>query len=306
MFTFPTRLANAWSAESFEINLPGYSLDRKSLDISVRTGSTHLPVRIRNPRRLLRKWLGSPLDVGKRYVFEARFDTDANIGHVLFNIAPAVLHAKQMFEGLSVVLRANATPLARNAYKLLGIPIICTDQPVSGNIVRGECGEGVYEPWYRQLFGRFEFEGYVRDTPERVFISRRGTRRLVNEGEVEDTLRKYGFQKFYFEEIPLAQQWSIARNAKVVAAINGAAFSSIVFNRSGVRVLELFHPGYVTTIHRHLTNAVGGTWCGVTGQMPPNLVRELDKKQRIQYFAWSAIRIDLHSLARGLEHLNVT
>lgn len=307
MFTFPTRLASAWNAESLEINLPGYQLQRKELAIAVRAGSTqYRPSRKRTLARLLSRGLPSALEMPTRHVFDARFDSDGNIAHVLLNIAPAVLHAKEIFAELAVILRHDAASLAKEAYRLLGVPVICTDRSVSANIVTGECGQGVYEPWYRSVFGELQFEGSIRDTPERVFISRKKTRRLLNEDEIEHALSRYGFHKVYFENTPLTQQWSIARNVKAIVGIHGAALSSLVFNRTGVKVLELFHPGYVTTVYRHVTNAVGGVWCGVAGQMPENIIRELDIMQRPRAFAESAIRIDLHSLTRGLDHLRVT
>jgi len=158
---------------------------------------------------------------------------------------------------------------------------------------------------YSSLFGDLAFEGLNKQTPERVFISRKGTRRLINENEVEQTLQEYGFEKFYFEDIPISEQWSLAKNAKVIVGLHGAALSSLVFNRNAVKVVELFHPGYVTNMYQHMTNAISGTWCGVTGQLPENVIGELDFKQKARSFALSPTRINTTSLRMALEYLGV-
>src|SRR5262249_25954966 len=155
------------------------------------------------------------------------------------------------------------------------------------------------------LFGELPIEGYQAHTPERVFLSRKGPRSLLNEAEVAALLERYGFRKVYFEDIPIAEQWSIARNARVVVGLHGAALASLVFNRGGVTLVELFHPGYVVDMYRHLTNVVGGTWVGVTGQMPGNLVRELDEKGNARSFAAASTRIDPGALERALRFIGV-
>ena len=306
VFTFPTRLADAWKPESLEIHLPGYSLQRSALDLSVRTGWTQArPFRLRTLPRHAWARLRPRIQALGTYLFDTRFDTEANLAHVLLNVAPGVLHSKEAFGNVTVILRSNAAAMGREAYRLLGCSVLCTDREVYGEVIFPPDGRnGAYEVWYPSLFGSIELPG-SSGTPERVFISRKGTRRLINEEEVGETLGRYGFHKVYFEDIPIAQQWQIARNAKAVAGIHGAALASLVFNRNRVRLLEFFHPGYVTNLYRHLTNVIGGAWCGVTGQMPASIIRELDGKRRSRRFAHASTRVDIGSLCRALEYLDL-
>jgi Glycosyltransferase 61 len=307
LFTFPTRLAGAWAAEGLEIHLPGYSLRRPALDLSVRTGTTKSQqIGFRNPPRYLYGKLAPQVSISGTHLFDARFDNDTNIAHVLLNVGPAVLHSKETFGGVTVIVRSNASALGREAYRLLGCSVVNTDRDVYGEVIVPPDGRnGVYEAWYPALYSPIDIAGQHSITPERVFISRRGARRLINEEQVAQTLARYGFHKMYFEDIPLAQQWWIARNAKAVVGIHGAALSSLVFNSRGVKLLELFHPGYVVNIYRHLTNAIGGAWCGVTGQMPAGIIRELDVKRKARKYAHSPTRMDIGSLCRALEYLGV-
>lgn len=307
LFTFPTHLADAWKAEGMEIHLPGFSLRRPALDLSVRTGATKSQANgIPSLPRYLYGKLASQLSVSGVPLFDARFDTESNIAHVLLNVGPAVLQSKGTYGGVRVIVKASASALGREAYRLLGCSVLSTDRDVFGDvIVAPDAGTGAYEAWYAELFSRIDIPEPNFRTPERVFLSRKGARRLVNEEEVEQALAGYGFQKIYFEDIPLAQQWWIARNAKAVVGIHGAALSSLVFNRQKVKLLELFHPGYVVNLYRRLTNVIGGTWCGVTGQMSSGIIRELDVKHKARKFALSPIRVDHGSLCRALEYLDI-
>lgn len=305
MFTYPTRLASAWKADIIEINLPTYYLDRSEIEVTVHQGSTHsLGIENRNIYKSIYKRLADPIQMGEEYIYDSRYETDGNIAPIIANVAARVLVAKQMLASrITVVLRANASVMGRNAYKFLGFPVLCTDKDVNGKLILAS--DSSCEGLYRSLFGDLVFEGLNQQTPERVFISRKGTRCLINENEVEQTLREYGFEKFYFEDIPIIEQWSIAKNAKAIVGLHGAALSSLVFNHNAVKVVELFHPGYVVNMYRHMTNAVGGTWCGVTGQLPESVIKELDFKQKARSFALSPTRIDTNSLRTALEYLDI-
>ena len=116
-------------------------------------------------------------------------------------------------------------------------------------------------------------------------------------------MQAYGFKKYYFEDIPISEQWSVARNAEVIVGMHGAALSNIVFNINKVKLIELFHPGYVVDMYRNMVNAVGGTWCGVSGQITEDVIGKLDFKQEARGFALTRTQIDINSLRMALEYL---
>lgn len=307
MFTHPTRLASAWKPDILEISLPAQHKDDREIELTIRQGSTRsLGIEPNNVYKKLYKRFAPPIQMEEEYIYDSRYETDGNIAHILTNIASTVLVANQMCPKVTVILRENATTMAKNAYKILGIPIVCTNQDVQGKLLLTSDGsEGTYEGLYSSLFGNLPFEGYTQQTPERVFISRKGTRRLINEDEVEQALQEYGFQKLYFEDIPISEQWSITKNAKAIVGMHGAALSSLVFNRNAVKVVELFHPGYVVDMYRWITNAIGGTWCGVSGQITEDVIRELDFKQNARSFALTPTKIDTTSLRMALDYLEI-
>lgn len=307
MFTYPTRLIDAWEPGIMEINLPAYELKSPNIEITVHQGSTQsLGIETPNIYKRLYKKFSAPIQMDEEYIYDSRFETDGNIAHILGCVAVKILLSQKICPKITVILNENPKKMALNAYKILGIPVICTNKDVQGKIVlTSDPSDKHYEQFYRSLFGQLSFEGYKPQTPERIFISRKGSRCLINEKEIEQTLKEYGFEKFYFEDIPITEQWSVTRNAKVVVGMHGAALKSLVFNTNAVKVVELFHPGYVVDVYRQDTNAVGGTWCGVIGQLPENIIKELDYKKKPRSFALSSTKIDITSLRMALECLEI-
>lgn len=309
LFTYPTRLAGAWQPEVLDINKPGYRLSRPDSELRVEEASTQTLNIKRNSKNLVR-WalnkVSAPTEIKNTWLYDTRFDTDKNIAHILTNVSPAILLSRTQSSDITLILGDNASKMGLQAYGLLGFKVFCTDQAVYGSLLQIPQGvNGRYEGWYRELFGNVKFEGYVKDTPSRIFLSRKGKRTLLNESEVEEKLQSYGFHKVYFEDLSLAEQWSIARNAEVMVAIHGAALSSLVFNQRSVKLLELFHPGYVVDMYRHITNAIQGTWCGVSGQMPKDLIWKLDEQGQARSFALSPFKVDLDALGMGLAFLDL-
>lgn len=320
LYAYPTRLISAWNPMPMQIYLPESWQKVAQIEIAIAPGIARVSPpqsfkglvrqRLLNPSlNPFRPSQSAPLELPETYLYDHRYDADSNIAHVLTNAATRLLTTQAQFPDLppiTVVLRGNAVPMARKAYELLGIPVLCTDRAVRGRLVKvSESFQGAYEWSYSQLFGQHSFSGYAQETPDRVFIARKGDRSLLNEAAVEDLLTQYGFVKFYYEDIPLQQQWSISRNAKAVVGIHGAALSSLVFNTSQVKLLELFHPGYVVDMYRNLVAAVGGNWAGVIGQLRPEVVRDLDFKQQARSFARARALIDLGCLRMGLENLGI-
>src|SRR5947208_2178509 len=84
MFTYPTRLASAWQPAVLEVHLPGYELSRPAVEIAARHGSTEsLGIQHGRVFRRVFRRLAAPLPVADGAVYDARFETDGNIAHIL-------------------------------------------------------------------------------------------------------------------------------------------------------------------------------------------------------------------------------
>ena len=83
-------------------------------------------------------------------------------------------------------------------------------------------------------------------------------------------------------------------------------WQNLILNRHKVKLIELFHPGYVVDMYRNIAGAVGGSWCAVTGQITQDVIAELDFKEQARKFAGTPTRIDINSLQMALEYLEIS
>jgi hypothetical protein len=320
MFAYPTCLVDVYRSAVEQIYLPELKYPSVTATIRVITGITHQ----RQPESLRRKASRSvsqvfrpqtSLDCSNQFIFDARWELDGHIGHIIDNVATALLYAQKVLSEhfdrqiqITVVLRKDASPLGRQAYETMGIPVIYTDNPVYGDVVTVETQDTLHS--IQQDAFDFEFKGYNPNTPERVFIPRRGNRGLINNDEVVDFLERRGFTTYYFEDLTPSEEWSIARNAKAIVAVHGAACSNFIFNRpqSGLRLVEIFSPAFMLPGYRHIAPLMQGKWCGVRGQITPEMLQEIDfshKPRNIQKAPISnPIRVSLGTLELALSYLD--
>ena len=308
VFTFPTRMADAYAPDCLEIVKPAFTvrLPRAQLAL-VRGRSSQLPTfgRLTWRRRLFMQ-VAPAQRLDGRWLVDLRYEADGNISHLVTFSAPLLLLARdRLGRSPLVVLRQNASRLAIAVFAALGFEVVRTDRDVEGEFLVGSTGhDRVYEPYYRELFERIAVDPAV-ERYERLYIARRDRRRLENEEEIHGFLARAGFRRLYFEDYTIPQQWAYARHAEVIVALHGAALSSLVFNRGGVKVVEMYHPGFAVDFFRRITSLVSGSWCGVYGRIPADLVRRMDEADDPTPYLFSPTRVSQQSLERALAHLGV-
>ncbi|PWS29854.1 glycosyltransferase family 61 protein [Pedobacter paludis] len=88
---------------------------------------------------------------------------------------------------------------------------------------------------------------------KRIYISRVGTRRILNEEELISLLKKYNFT--IIEDTPrsLSEQISIYYNASFIIGPHGASFTNIIWCQPGTHLFELFSSNYLPDYFLHLT-----------------------------------------------------
>lgn len=346
LFAYPTGAADLYSPAVEQIFLPERNFPPLDVRITVQPKQTAKPVQKSWKKRLRSLIKGSSASAPIQHnsdelLFDARFDTDRNIAHVLENIVTHAWFAQQVISqqlGKPVPLRiiTNQQPsnISQQVYQALNIPILPTDAPVSGNIVEFSVKRKPFETHplafnevssKRELYAvqsklfDIPLKEYTGKTPEKIYVPRRGNRRLINNDEVAQFLESRGFTTVYFEDLTPNEEWSIVRNAKAVVAVHGAACANLIFNRlgletpdqpgSGLRLIELFSPCYMLTGYRHLAVTLNGRWCGVRGQITPEVLRYLDFEDTPRNSEESPIKdpykIDLTSLKMALEYLDL-
>jgi capsular polysaccharide biosynthesis protein len=314
MFTSPTRLADAFSPSILEIYKPAYDIFLPAIEYNVIERVTETKMKMRFHKEIYSN-ISPPIKIEDDcVVYDARYSDQGNVAHLLFNMMPICLFiAKNSYPNLTVIFNEKTKSTAEKMCQLMGFNYIKTDRKVFGKIISSTepyiFNDKPYTPLlkiYDDLYNDLiENHGERQELPEKVFISRRGSRNITNASEIEKFLvDQYGFQKFYFEDIPMLEQWSIIRHAKVVVGIHGAAFGALVFNRNQVKVLEFFNPGYVVNSIKNVTIAVGGKWSGIMGDMP-ELYKESAFVKNPRIFATSPVTISPESLRMGLEYLKI-
>ncbi len=114
--------------------------------------------------------------------------------------------------------------------------------------MRGHCSKWSYE-FLRRSFPPDAAKN--ANSHRRIYITRAGNkrRRVINESDVENTLKARGFHTISCDNLSFQEQISIFSGAEAVIAPHGAALSNLVFCKPGTRVFELFSPQYVNVCY---------------------------------------------------------
>lgn len=78
--------------------------------------------------------------------------------------------------------------------------------------------------------------------PERIYLSREdcSARKIKNEKELVDFLKKHKFHKVKTEEFSLKDQVILFNQAKIIIAPHGAALGNIIFCKPNTKIIEIF------------------------------------------------------------------
>lgn len=77
---------------------------------------------------------------------------------------------------------------------------------------------------------------------KKVFISRKDTsiRQMINEDEVFEHLKAYGFTRYTLSEMSFLQQVALFSNADTIIGAHGSGLTNILFCRPGTKIIEIF------------------------------------------------------------------
>jgi capsular polysaccharide biosynthesis protein len=105
----------------------------------------------------------------------------------------------------------------------------------------------VYNPSTLVLKEFDKIKSYEKSNIKKIYISRCDTkyRKVENEKELVDMLKKYDFQKVILSEYSVVQQISLFRNASEIISPHGAGLTNLIFSSENTSVIELFQEGYI-------------------------------------------------------------
>jgi capsular polysaccharide biosynthesis protein len=84
-------------------------------------------------------------------------------------------------------------------------------------------------PWYLDLLRQAVLPDRPSRRSERVYIVRRGVRRLTNEDELVQRLKGHGFRPVELERLSFLQQVELFHDAEAVVAAHGAGLTNLLF-----------------------------------------------------------------------------
>jgi len=92
---------------------------------------------------------------------------------------------------------------------------------------------------------------------ENVLISRTDAidRRMTNEDEVVDLLRKYGFKKYVLSDISVEESINLFNKANIIVGAHGAGLSDIIFSNHA-SVVEMYGSRYVN-VYKKICDSLG-------------------------------------------------
>lgn len=91
-------------------------------------------------------------------------------------------------------------------------------------------------------------------TGERIYIQRKGRRKLTNEIDVINLLKKYDFTIIEDTARTVAEQIAIYHTAKVIIGPHGASYTNIINCKPGTILIELFPNNYYPDYFRYLAS----------------------------------------------------
>ena len=222
------------------------------------------PIPIRSGKDALRWTYRHARDLSARYGAPTRFDRPVldtrhiepnNFAHLLHNIIPLCLEARKTAgPDVAFVLKKLDRGLETKIRELLSqfaIDPVVTDKTIKGPIVhiRGSRGFAVYDlpafdceviNFFPKVYDQYAVKKTIAF--DKVFLSRRGARALVNHAEVERILNAHGYKTIYMEDHSIQDQISIGANSRHVVAIHGAAMAYLTFAKRIESVIELLPP----------------------------------------------------------------
>ena len=316
MFCHPSRLTNIYVRTIETVTLDPEILPAQEAAIQIKHTTTRSVPQYRNVGRrgqartfIERLSRGKQLDFSERLVYDARWIDNANIAHLFQYHLASLGFAKKRLGILNdqclVLLEKKSPKFSHEIFRLVGYETFETNLPVHANLLRFDINANV--PYHLLPFvGELDPGKLDNSLPKKIFISRRGSRRLLNEKDVVALMTERGYQTVYFEEMSLADQWSIACHAHSIAAIHGAALGYLASKSAAIpasfELLELFSPGLVADCFRKYTAVLGGTWIGCRGKLTPEFLRCVEDGSDPKAMEGDHFELDTSSIERAFAH----
>jgi hypothetical protein len=93
--------------------------------------------------------------------------------------------------------------------------------------------------------------------PERLYLSRYGRRRCLNDEPIIKRCKELGFVEVDESSRTIAEQIALYRDAKILVGPHGSAFTNMVWAAPGAHIIEMIPTTFDVTYHAGLTKSLG-------------------------------------------------
>lgn len=253
-----------------------------------------------------------------RILYDVRDKSPANIAHFIDDHLPILFCAMDALdvtpEQIMIALPSNIPDYICDAATAFGLETWKTDDVLEGLTlssdvwrqgphIRAIRHEWVRMPWVTQTLKATLAQAAARgqDLPRRVFLSRRKTRTLENESEIEAFLVDWGFTKVYAEDFSVADQLRLFQDAEMIVAVHGAALAPLLYvPKDGhlKHLVELMPCGHMTNVYRIVCAHVNVSWIGVRGRLKPEYVHPAyDLTTPFKKYSLDSFEVDPQAIA---------
>lgn len=97
----------------------------------------------------------------------------------------------------------------------------------------------------------------AKGTPKRLYISRSGRRRVINEDTLIRMLTSYGFTVVEDRPRTVSEQYQLYNNASFIIGPHGASFANTLWCTPGTQLFELFPHDYMPEYFRYMAQVLG-------------------------------------------------
>ncbi|SDN58823.1 Protein of unknown function [Lutimaribacter pacificus] len=318
LVTAQSHLVDRFVADCEIVHLPVKTVVGGTLSFDLTDTVAHPPEPPRRSLSLLRR--PAPQRVEGRVFVDFRLRFPQNWAHFLNNHLPILFALAEDAgcppEGMLLVLPGDTPRYIIQAAQFFGLETLCTDAPVEGRAlnftadpwtgIRPARADWAHLPYPQQVLSQCrEADSQGTVLPARAFLSRRKTRVLENEPEIESLLAERGFTRLYPEDLSVADQFRLFEETEEIVAIHGAALAPLLY-RSGQsrleRLIELFPCGHMTDVYRVMSHQVGCRWLGVRGRIKPEHVAgAYDLEKPFVKYSLQSFAVDPRSLTLALE-----
>lgn len=202
--------------------------------------------------------------------------------------AARYLSFRYNFSAIDYFLVPESTKYAAEALDILGIPeskrihlceqmlVLCDELLVPTNVREADFTTIAF---LNSLLLRSINE--TPQLPKRIFISRRlsvNGRALADEEKLfAEALQPHGFVSVQLEDHDLATQAKFFNSATHVAGAHGGGFTNIVYSREHTKILEFFHPAWISFCYARIGSMVGASNYYHTGDSGDSMNIRLDR-----------------------------